>query len=148
MTVSDGISPSPKGGRGGADSAPSKFTIGSTDMFTMVLKEAIAYFINNGSPVYCCLLDESNTVDFCMLTKRHLPAVILSFLLNVYVMSSACVTWDGMISNIFGIFSGVKQGGVLSPFLFCIYINDLLSSISEIGLGCNIGSVYVGVLAD
>ena len=43
--------------------------------------------------------------------------------------------------------NGVKQGGVLSPILFCVYIDDLLKSLAEANVGCYIGSCFVGVLA-
>ena len=40
-----------------------------------------------------------------------------------------------------------KQGGVLSPILFCVYIDDLLKSLTEANVGCYIGNCFVGVLA-
>ena len=43
--------------------------------------------------------------------------------------------------------NGVKQGGVLSPMLFCMYIDDLLKSLAETNVGCYMGSCFVGVLA-
>ena len=41
---------------------------------------------------------------------------------------------------------GVKQGGVLSPELFCVYVYDLLVRLSKIGVGCFIGRTFVGAL--
>ena len=35
----------------------------STSMCTMVLKEVISYYVNNGSSVYCTLLDATNAFD-------------------------------------------------------------------------------------
>ena len=57
------------------------------------------------------------------------------------------IKWDDMFSGVFGVSNGVKQGGVLGPFLFCVYPDDPLSSLSQSGLGCHIGNMYVDVLA-
>ena len=35
--------------------------------------------------------------------------------------------------------NGVKQGGVLSPTLFCIYFDELLRRLEGTGVGCHIG---------
>ena len=43
--------------------------------------------------------------------------------------------------------NGVKQGGVLSPVLFCVYIDGLLMSLYRAGLGCYISHMFVGALA-
>jgi Reverse transcriptase (RNA-dependent DNA polymerase) len=42
---------------------------------------------------------------------------------------------------------GVKLGGVLSPVLFCVYIDDMLLTVSKTGVECYIGNVFVGALA-
>ena len=41
----------------------------------------------------------------------------------------------------------MKQGGVISPVLFCIYINKLLGRLRSSGFGCFIGEVFLGALA-
>ena len=33
----------------------------------------------------------------------------------------------------------VKQGGVLSPTLFCIYFDELLRRLAKSGIGCHVG---------
>ena len=35
--------------------------------------------------------------------------------------------------------SGVKQGGILSPLLFTLYVNVILEKLEKSGLGCFIG---------
>lgn len=47
----------------------------------------------------------------------------------------------------FSVRNGVRQGRVLSPILFCIYIDGLLEKLRLCGFGCLIGSQYAGALA-
>jgi len=43
--------------------------------------------------------------------------------------------------------NGVKQGAVLSPILYCVYVDDLLLILSKAGVGCFISLHVVGALA-
>lgn len=43
--------------------------------------------------------------------------------------------------------NGVKQGGVLSATLFCVYMDELLSRLENSGVGCYIGNRYYGHMA-
>ena len=47
----------------------------------------------------------------------------------------------------FSIVNGVKQGGVISPLLFFIYLHKLLGKLAEAGVGCYIRNIFVGALA-
>ncbi len=38
----------------------------------------------------------------------------------------------------------VKQGGVLSPILFAVYIDGLLGGLKESRIRCHMGNSYVG----
>ena len=40
----------------------------------------------------------------------------------------------------------VRQGGVLSPYLYAIYVDDLINELHRSGYGVHIGSVFVGCL--
>ena len=42
-------------------------------------------------------------------------------------------------------FLGVHQGGVLSPVLFAVYMNDIITNLECSGYGCQVASKYVGV---
>ena len=43
--------------------------------------------------------------------------------------------------------NGVRQGGVLSPYLFAVYLDGLLVELSNSGVGCYWGSLFVCALA-
>ena len=51
------------------------------------------------------------------------------------------------MSNYFVLSNGVKQGGVLSPRLFTLYIDNLLILLTDSGYGCHINDVFMGALS-
>ena len=60
---------------------------------------------------------------FRILASRDLPSAWLKLLVNMYTSSSTRIAWNGICSAMFLVDSGVKQGGVVSPILFCIYLD-------------------------
>ena len=77
-----------------------------------------------------------------------MPAAgIIRLPLNVYASNFVRVAWRDVLSDYFVAINGVKQGGVLSPVLFCIYLDNLLERLSRSGVGCFIGKTFVGALA-
>ena len=115
--------------------------------------KCIQYYLNNESNVYVTLLDASQAFDrvnyvklFRLLRARKLPAVILRFLIVFYTNQNIRVRWRSSISISCTISNGVKQGGVLSPILFTIYIDELLNELRKSGLGCHIGQQFCGSL--
>jgi len=67
---------------------------------------------------------------FRLLVKRGLPTCIVRILINLYTVNQVRVLWAGLTSDYFAALNGVKQGGVISPILFRIYIDDLLTRLS------------------
>ena len=57
--------------------------------------------------------------------KRYIPLDLLELLENGFSVSSTCVKWADSWSRVFTISSGVRQGSVLSPFLFAVYEDDI-----------------------
>ena len=54
---------------------------------------------------------------------------------------------DNVKSRYFTMANGVKQGGVISPIFFSLYIDPLLDRLRRSGYGCHIKGVYMGALS-
>jgi len=54
------------------------------------------------------------------------------------------VLWNNCYGDVFKIECGVRQGGVLSPVLFAVYIDDLIKELRLAGYGVRVGAQYVG----
>jgi hypothetical protein len=64
------------------------------------------------------------------------------FILKKYYDSSKGITRDEMnIDHEFNTTCGVKQGGILSPYLFNLFIHDLLTECLE----KNIGAIFKNI---
>jgi hypothetical protein len=57
------------------------------------------------------------------------------------------VCWNGFLSNRFPLKQGVRQGDVLSPMLFSVYLDELLGILSESGCGLSLGTLFLGCIA-
>ena len=125
----------------------------SADLCTGLIKNVIARYCNNGSTVHGCFLDASKAFDrvdhsllFRKLLQRHLSPVVVRILLSWYMNQRATVLWNGSLSHKFSISNGVRQGGVLSPILFTIYIDDLLIELEKQGIGCFWRHFFIGAV--
>ena len=65
----------------------------------------------------------------------------------MYTHQSLRVKWGSTLSKQFSVMNGVKQGGVLSPILYAVYADGLLERLKNTGVGCQLGSRFVGALA-
>ena len=126
----------------------------STTQCTFSMLEIIDYYIFNKSSVHLLMLDASKTFDrvnycklFATLLKRNISPIVLRLLLFMYTHQSLRVKWGSTLSKQFSVMNGVKQGGVLSPILFAVYTDGLLERLKNTGVGCHMGSRFVGTLA-
>jgi hypothetical protein len=107
------------------------------------VRNVVETFIANGSTVSVCALDLSKAFDrmnhyalLCKLMKRNYPVQLLTILETWFTVTVTCVKWKDHLSNFFRLNVGVRQGGVLSPLLFAIFIDDLVSRVKYANTGC------------
>ena len=48
------------------------------------------------------------------------------------------------MSRVFSIVNGTRQGSILSPALFALYVDELLVELRVLGIGCHVTGVYMG----
>ena len=54
--------------------------------------------------------------------------------------------WGETVSDWFSISAGVRQGGILSPVFYCIYVDDLVRILKEAGIGCHVRNTFLSIL--
>ena len=123
----------------------------STSQCSWLVSEVAAYYLRQGTPVIATLLDCSKAFDKCVfsslfkkLMDKKLPPVVIRVLVFVYEEQKGCATWSGVRSATFSIRNGTRQGSVLSPCLFSVYLDDLLKELRQQGIGCHMGGMWVG----
>ena len=126
----------------------------STVMCNFVLQETVQHYVSNGSKVFCLSLDATKAFDrvsysklFELLVRRGTCPLTVRFLLKMYLMQKIRVKWNNDLSDEYPISNGVKQGGVLSPILFAVYLDELLLHLKEKDVGCHMGEIFSGAVA-
>ena len=125
----------------------------STSHAVYTLKTSINHYTSRGSNVYVAFLDFSKAFDkishcglFLKLMKRNVPLCFLLIIMYWYMNMQYNVKWAGTFSEQFPVLCGTKQGGILSPDFFAIYINDLIILLKQSGVGCHILRRFIACL--
>jgi len=77
--------------------------------------------------------------------KRSIPVQLLSVTENWFALCLSCVKWGKATSYFYKLTTGVRQGGVLSPCLFGIFIDDLVKRVNKANSGCRIGACCAAI---
>ena len=124
----------------------------STIICTQLLIETIEYYNSNNTDCLMLLLDASKAFDrieyvrlFTLLRLRNMCPLVLRLIMNMYISQRMQVRFGTAMSSHFNISNGVKQGGVLSPILFTIYIDNLIIQLRKFNIGCKIDNSFLSV---
>ena len=121
-----------------------------------LLQNVTDYFVCRSSPVAYlygstgCKQRHSTIINhaqlFVKLSERGVPQCFINVLQNWYIKLTSCVRWNGILSAVFRVTCGVRQGRILSPFLFNIYVDELLYLLSNSGHRHHVGTVLYGCI--
>ena len=105
-------------------------------------------------PLYLVTIDSSKAFDVVhhvilkkTLFEEGVAPDLWNIVDNLYSRMSSKVKWQGECSESFAIGQGVRQGSILSPHLYKMYVNPLLEDLKRNALGACIGTIYTGCLA-
>ena len=112
----------------------------------------VNHYVSNGSTVNLCALDISKAFDrmnhhglFTKLMRRYVPVTLLRVLEHWFSICSTYVRWQSFFSYKFDLFCGVRQGGILSPYLFAVFIDDVIEHVTAKNIGCTYHLVNVSI---
>ncbi len=119
-----------------------------------VLKEAINVAKNKNKKLYVVAIDASKAFDkvcrlalWAKLIKLNINPAIIYSLIIYYNASYMFVLNDDEISSLFKTSVGVRQGGVISPKLFNIYIEDIVTKVNAMADdGVDFGGLLVKII--
>lgn len=124
-----------------------------TDLCVFSLKQIIEFYHGLSSPVYVCFLDAAKAFDrlnhwslFRKLIDCGIPILFVKLFVFWYRHQLFYVKWGSIYSSHFTSINGIRQGGIISPLLFNLYMNGLSKKLNESQIGCNINGKFVNHL--
>ncbi len=83
---------------------------------------------------------------FTNTTIRGVPHYILRILVFRYARQTMMVRWGDATSDPFHVTNGVRQGGILSPFLLNVFMDELSNRLNVCKTCCLIGELLINHL--
>ena len=105
----------------------------------------------------CTLIDAEKAFDkvwhdglFTKVDQASTDSAHVDLIKSLYENLESQVLWKGKATDPIPILQGVRQGSVLSPLLYSVFVDGLIKTLREKDLGCHLHNQYAGaiVLAD
>lgn len=103
---------------------------------------------------FCAFVDFKKAFDwvprdlllFKLANSFGIHGRLFNTLSTIYESSSAKIRLNGLMTESFNVTSGVKQGDIISPILFSMYLNDLATGIKNLNCGIDINGFNLAIL--
>lgn len=126
----------------------------STMQCSWLFHEVVTHYLRHGSHPIVTVLDCSRAFDLCNYDKiftaildRGVPPTVVRAMMYSYTDQQAYMRWGRARSETFSVQNRTGQGKIMSLTLWSVYMDPLLTRLREVGLGCHIGGVFLGVVA-
>ena len=114
-------------------------------MCVYALKKVINYYRKLNSPVFVCFLDLKSAFDrvsykrlFTKLLDRRVPRYLVRLLNFWYETQILYVGWGSCRSSPLGMGNRIRQGSLIGPYLFNVYVDDLNLRLNAAKTGCQL----------
>ena len=122
--------------------------VGCTEASFTIL-ETINHMLERGSKVFDCFLDVRKAFDtvwidgllYKLFSKFGIRGRMWLAIKDLYTGVRAQVFHSGSLSKTFDISQGTGQGRILAPFMYKVYINGLLRTLTQYSCALSINSL-------
>ena len=121
-----------------------------------ILDSIIDICMTRGRPTYVCFIDLKSAFDMIIrsallfkLRRQGIKGKFFSVINSMFKKATSTVKWDGQLGETFDNICGVLQGGVSSPQLFKVFLEDLIKYLdTSYGIKINEKMICHLLLAD
>ena len=125
----------------------------TNDAYFIFIETVTPYTKGNGK-AFATFIDLSKAFDKInhnilgnMLLERDIPLDIVFTLMTYLRNQKTRIGLNKKNGNYHYINSDVRQGGILSPILFKLYIDGVIKTISSMNFGCRLGTLRINIFA-